>query len=455
MPDEPTVSIAHTNERHRSEKRVLGLVRQAMDQLGGMSKFVRPGDTVLIKPNQTVFYSAEEGCTTDPTMIGAIIDLAKEAGAKKVQVAESCGSFFSSIEVMRITGIAAVAEKHGAEIIDLGSDDVPNRLVQIPNGKTIKEAPIPAPLLDADVIIDAPKAKNHHTDPISCALKNWMGCLNKVWREHNHGDTIAYGRFMDIMSVIRPHLVITDALIVGEGDGPVANLPRWCGCIVATSDPVANDAVVCRLLGHDWTKMHHIRQAVERGIGTPDPVKLVGAPLEQVAIKVWPGHPAFDHLPVNVFFGKGVSLPGTGGHVKSVLDSMLRREELREVIFLRGTPTFMIGEIEDPNFEEHLKEGPYLVFDDCALPKYKNDPRVHFVPGHPVLRTGMPQIFKGLGVNWPGKTIQKWQQYQRRKEHELHYGTPKRRFISVAKPALTTAALAAGVILASRVFMHD
>ena len=45
--------------------------------------------------------------------------------------------------------------------------------------------------------------------------------------------------------------------------------------------------------------------------------------------------------------------------------------------------------VEDPHFEEHLKEGPYLVFDDAARPEYRNDPRVHFVSGHPVLRKAM------------------------------------------------------------------
>src|SRR5215210_5247222 len=99
------VAIAHTRERHRSPERVLSLVRQALDHLGGMSHFVQPGQTVLIKPNQTVYYSAEEGCTTDPLVVGALIRLAKESGAGRVQVAESSGGFFSSLECMRITGM--------------------------------------------------------------------------------------------------------------------------------------------------------------------------------------------------------------------------------------------------------------------------------------------------------------------------------------------------------------
>src|SRR5204862_1233808 len=117
------VAIAHTNEKHRSPERVLALVREALAPLGGMAQFVKPGQTVLLKPNQTVFYSAEEGCTTDPLVVGALIRLAKEAGAAKVQIGESSGDFFDSIQCMQITGVAQVAEREGAELIDLGSDD--------------------------------------------------------------------------------------------------------------------------------------------------------------------------------------------------------------------------------------------------------------------------------------------------------------------------------------------
>src|SRR5215204_3488108 len=117
-----TVAIAHTTEKHRSRERVLSVVREAIDLLGGMSRFVKPGETVLIKPNLTVFYSAEEGCTTDPLVVGALIRLAKAAGAGRVIVGESSGEFFSSLECMRITGVAAVADREGAETLDLGSD---------------------------------------------------------------------------------------------------------------------------------------------------------------------------------------------------------------------------------------------------------------------------------------------------------------------------------------------
>src|SRR5437868_9076469 len=158
------VTIAHTREKHRSQERVLSVVTEALSKLGGIEAFVRPADTVLIKPNQTVFYSAEEGCTTDPLVVGALIRLAKGAGAACVQIGESSGGYFSSMDCMEITGMAAIAEREGADLVDLGSDDTPNRITPIPNGRFLKECPIPAPLLDANVIIDVPKAKNHHLE---------------------------------------------------------------------------------------------------------------------------------------------------------------------------------------------------------------------------------------------------------------------------------------------------
>src|SRR5215213_8975754 len=440
-----TVAIACTKEKHRSMERVLGLVREAVDLLGGMSRFVRAGQTVLIKPNQTVFYSAEEGCTTDPLVVGALIHLVREAGASRVQVGESSGGFFSSLECMKVTGMAAVAEREGAELIDLGSDSTPNRTVKIPHGRVIQELPLPVPLLDAEVIIDVPKAKNHHIEPISGALKNWVGVVNQNWRNHNHGDLDMTARFIDIMTVTPPALCVVDALIAGEGDGPIADQPHWVGCILASTDPVATDVAICRLLGHDWQKLNYAREAEERGLGVRDPIEFVGKPIEEVAIKAWPGHTDFRYLPINFLVGDGVTLPGTIGHVKSVLDSMLRRGELEKVIWLKGTPTIMIGDAEDPNFEEHLKEGPYVVFDDSARPQYKNDPRVHFVPGHPVLQTAMPELMKGLGVNWPGETVMKWDQFERRGMHDLKYGTPLRKTIAITKPLAVAGLAVAGL----------
>ncbi len=126
---------------------------------------------------------------------------------------------------------------------------------------------------------------------------------------------------------------------------------------------------------------------------------------------------------------------------------MLRRNDLNNLIWLKGTPTIMIGNTEDPEFEEHLKEGPYIVFDDSAREEYKRDPRIYFVPGHPVLRTAMPELMKGLGAdaNFGGQAIMKWEQFQRWGQHNVRYGTPARKAMTVAKPLAVIGLTIAGI----------
>ncbi|MFN6962941.1 MAG: DUF362 domain-containing protein [Pyrinomonadaceae bacterium] len=452
QPAPSRVAIAHTAEKHRSPERVLEVTSEAVELLGGMSRFVRPGDTVLLKPNLTVFYSAEEGCTTDPLVVGALIRLVREAGAARVIVGESSGEFFSSIECMQITGVAAVAEKEGAELCDLGSGDTPSRAVTLANGETV---PRPAPLLDADVVINIPKAKTHHYEPISGALKNWMGTCNQKWRQHHHGDDDSIARFVAIMAHRRPELNVVDALIAGEGDGPIANQPHWCGCILASEDPVAIDVSIARLLGQDGpgVELKYAAEGERQGLGTRTNIEYVGRPIDDVRIDAWRGHRGFEYLPINFIVGDDVTLAGTVGHVKSAIDSMLRRGELADLIWLKGTPTIMIGNVEDPNFERHLDEGPYIVFDDSARAEYKDDPRVHFVGGHPVLRDAMTGLLRGFGVagNVGGQMVMKYQQFRRRGQHDLEYGTPLRKAKTLARPlgllGLVTVAIAGAYLL--------
>ena len=104
----------------------------------------------------------------------------------------------------------------------------------------------------------------------------------------------------------------------------------------------------------------------------------------------------------------------------------------------------MICSIEDPQFEEHLKECPYLVFDDAAREEYKNDSRAHFIGGHPVLRDAMSGLLKGLGAdaNVGGQAIMAYEQLQRWGQRNLAYGTRARKALTLAKPLVVGLAVA-------------
>ncbi len=137
-------------------------------------------------------------------------------------------------------------------------------------------------------------------------------------------------------------------------------------------------------------------------------------------------------------------MAGTLGHLKGALDLLLRRGALERAIRKNGTPTIMAGDVEDPEFERHLQQGPYLVFDDAARPEYKRDHRVFFFPGHPILDEAMPHLMKGLGVALAGGNSHAWLQDARWRV--TRPGASARRMEAAAAPA-AVAALAAGAVL--------
>ena len=402
-----TMAIARTRDTQRDAAKVYRVVKEAIDLLGGMGRFVRLGQTVFIKPNQTMFFLADEGVTTDPWVVAGLAQLALEAGAARVQVGDMPGAGITPKEVMSITGVDDAARKVGAEVVYL--DQVQQTPLPIPGGRVVQEIWLPAPIVDADVLINVPKGKTHFVDLISGALKNWMGAMRPDVRMRHHDvETPEY--VVDCLSARPPDLHVVDALIAGEGNGPGANTPKWVGCVLASSDPVATDVATAQLFGFDPSELVYAKVAAARGLGQIDPEKLdvIGTPLSEARTSLAPAtvDPTFSYLgPVRVILGDRVSWPGTIGHFKSVADIWHKDRNWELVARVRGTPTIMIGHAEDLEFEHHLTEGPYVTVDDAVDDRYKLDTRVKHVPGHPVCDEMMFGLVEALGVKLPAMTL--------------------------------------------------
>jgi uncharacterized protein (DUF362 family)/beta-glucosidase/6-phospho-beta-glucosidase/beta-galactosidase len=407
LPQRAAVAIARTTDEHVDSEGVDALVRQALDLIGGMRRFVGPGDTVLIKPNQTIWRVAADGATTDPRVVAALARIAREAGAAVVQVGEcsSCGQV--TREIMAITGMEKAAKDSGA--IPVYFDEVEQVEVDVPDGRLIKRIQVPRPLLEADVVIACPKLKTHFLDPVTGALKLWVGAARQDTMHALHRDRVQE-TVADLLTVTRPDLAVMDAVIAGEGNGPVAVHGRFVGCILASDDPVALDVVAAELAGFDGATMTFPRAAEERGIGISDQerIDVLGASipesrvsLEPTVVEGWE-----KAYPARVILGEGVTMQGTAGHFKGFADLWLSEKFWDIIVSTHGRPTFMIGRAEDPEYEAHLKEGRYFVLDDVALDKYKRDPRVVFIPGSPIGNEMMPVIMSELGVDKVGQTGQ-------------------------------------------------
>jgi len=391
------VSISRTERQNLSIEDVELLVAQALKPLGGVDQFVKPGQTVLLKPNQTLFMLASEGATTDPRLIAALAHLCYRAGASKVIVGESSGGGSNTENVMHVTGVKPVALRAGCEIVDFQSCE--QTKVEVPRGKIIRQILLPKPLLDADVIINVPKMKTHNWDWISGALKNWVGIVRPDVRSAHH-DVHTFDEYIDLHFRVPAQLHVMDAIIRGVGNGPGANTPDFYGGILASTDPVALDSVAAQILGFVPASIGFVRVAQERGLGVADPnqIAVIGVPLAQ-AIK--PGKPpemGVDMYDANVIVGTGITRAGTLGHFKSMGDIFHAMGTWDVVRRLHGKPTILIGNAEDPLFRQHLSEGPYVVIDDAAPEKYKRHPDVYFIPGHPVLHNLESQLLIGLRI---------------------------------------------------------
>jgi hypothetical protein len=232
-----------------------------------------------------------------------------------------------------------------------------------------------------------------------------MGAMRPDVRMRYHdADTMAY--VFDCHRARPPDLHVMDALIAGEGNGPGATTPKWVGCVLASADPAALDVTAARLLGFDPAELVFANAAAADGLGVADParVRVLGASVDEARTPLTPTNLdlGFPYLrPVRVLVGEEVSMAGTVGHFKFVADLWHKDRAWDLIRLARGTPTILLGRVDDPDFERHLEEGPYITIDDAVPDRYKRHPRVHHIPGHPVTDQMLGRLIEALGVKLP------------------------------------------------------
>jgi uncharacterized protein (DUF362 family) len=136
----------------------------------------------------------------------------------------------------------------------------------------MREIALPVELLRWDFVISMPKLKTHHWAGLTCAMKNLFGTVPGAvygWPKnllHFHGIS---NSILDLVSTIRLHFAIVDAVTAMEGDGPIMGNPRALGFIGMGSDPVAVDATCARVIGLDPEKISYLKPA-SRFLGVLD-----------------------------------------------------------------------------------------------------------------------------------------------------------------------------------------
>jgi len=247
------------------------MTRTAVEALGGMGKFVKRGDFVVVKPNIAWSRRPEMAATTNPDVVAAVVRMCREAGAKRVLVLDHIIDKPYEL-VLALTGIKAAAEAAGAEVLSAGDESMYRR-IEIPKGKILTSDDVLRYVLDADALINVPIAKDHGDTRVTLGMKNLMGV---IWnRQAWHKSASTHQCIADFATAVRADLTIIDANRILLENGPKGpGKTKDVGQVIAGTDIVALDAYGASLFGLKPRDVDHIAMAYDHGLGEIDLAKV-------------------------------------------------------------------------------------------------------------------------------------------------------------------------------------
>ncbi len=240
---------------------------KGIDSIGGMAEFVKPGQTVVIKPNIGWDAVPERAANTNPELIGRIIKRCYEAGAKSVSVFDNTCDEWKKCYTN--SGIEEEVKKAGGAIVP-GNSESYYKDVTVPEGKTLTEAKVHELILNSDVFINVPVLKSHSSAKLTIAMKNLMGVVwdRRWWHQNDLHQCIA-----DYTTFRKPDLNVIDAYRVMKRNGPrgvsVEDVVTLDSLIIS-KDIVAADAAAAKIFGFEPEDIPYIAIASEMGIGNMD-----------------------------------------------------------------------------------------------------------------------------------------------------------------------------------------
>jgi uncharacterized protein (DUF362 family) len=246
------------------------LARQAIEELGGIRRFVARGDVVLVKPNIGWDRTPEQAANTNPEVVGEIVRQSVDAGAKRVVVTDvSCNE---PRRCFQRSGIAEAAQRAGAKVIL--PDPTKFREIDL-QGEVLRAWPVFEPFLDADKVINVPIAKHHALTGTTLGMKNWYGILGG---QRNQLHQRIHESLVDLADFMRPTLTIIDCYRILLRNGPTGgNLEDVLlkKSVVASTDPVAVDAYVAKAFWNmEVDALPYLKLAAKRGLGIVEFEKL-------------------------------------------------------------------------------------------------------------------------------------------------------------------------------------
>lgn len=273
-----TVSIVKTNGG--TEKDIDAAVRKSIGLIGGLEDIIKPGDTVLIKPNLVAPGKERlSGAVTRYEICKAIADMVRELGAEPV-IAESSAAGVDTEKVIEFGRYDKLREQ-GYNVVDLKK--AKREDIRMDTGKIVQVLESWEWVAKADVIVSVPIMKTHDQTEVTLGIKNLKGLIQDKQKKEFHALGVFEG-VVDIIECLKPKLTVIDGTVGQEGLGPVFGEPVELGLVIASKDIVAADAVGSAVMGYAPEDIKITRIAYERGLGEMalDRIEVKGEPIESV-----------------------------------------------------------------------------------------------------------------------------------------------------------------------------
>jgi len=259
---------------------VKNAVQRGIELIGGVKRFAAPGERILLKPNWILAVEPDRHATTHPAVFRAVCETFLEGGVE-LCYGDSPGGRMTEHETRK------AAEATG--FLEIGNVlDIP--LADFVNSKKIitsqQEFIIAKGALDCDGIVSLPKLKTHGFLKLTGAVKNQLGCVPGSRKHVYHRDLQKPADFarmlLDLNRLLQPRLYIMDGIIGMEGNGPMSGDPKKMNVLLFSSDPIALDATVCRLVDVNPEYSYTVLLGHQLGYGTyhDEEIILLGDELE-------------------------------------------------------------------------------------------------------------------------------------------------------------------------------
>jgi uncharacterized protein (DUF362 family) len=235
---------------------VVGILEREGLQIRGKTVFVKPSFVYPARP------PLNRGINTQPELVGGVVHALKKLGARRIWVGEDC---LAGPGQAAFLGMGVLPYLRGAaEPVYLDAE--PRMLVSVPGAQVESEFRLPRRMMDADLLISLPKIKVNMYATVTLSVKNHIGLLLAEDRlTHHHYDI--HKKIADLYQTRLPDMVIADAIVAGEGQGPMHAGSVPLGLILASSNGLAADLVACKLMGYRYDEVEHLSYLASLGLG--------------------------------------------------------------------------------------------------------------------------------------------------------------------------------------------